>query len=327
MQKNFTFHSSKIPSDELTCKNAIFTNFKDFSMLKQKTGSNNKLYIKIKGKIFELQGAEGITDGCVAMGLLFRKMLGVGSSISDEVNFEYMFDRQPPKTNLTHIKFKVTLRDRREETLKLEDTQLIEVLKKNFAGTPINTSHALFLYFMGSRFSFEASELEIDPMGPMNENDDGERHLVKFGFLAEDTVIELTSENNSILKITSKVMKTKALTKFGFNFNEMGVGGLDKEISNIFRRAFTSRLYPAAYLEKYGIHHVKGILLYGPPGTGKTLIARTLANALNVKEFKVVNGPELFDKYVGETEKKLEIYLLMPKKTKKIMGMKPAYML
>jgi vesicle-fusing ATPase len=100
-------------------------------------------------------------------------------------------------------------------------------------------------------------------------------------------------------------MKAKALTKFGFNFNEMGVGGLDTEISNIFSRAFTTRLYPAAYLEKYGIHHVKGILLYGPPGTGKTLIARTLANALNVKEFKVVNGPELFDKYVGETEKKI----------------------
>ena len=90
MEKKFTFHGCKIPSDELTCKNAIFTNFKDFSMLKQKTGSNNKLYIKIKGKIFELQGAEGISDGCLAMGLLFRKMLGVGSIISDEVNFEYM---------------------------------------------------------------------------------------------------------------------------------------------------------------------------------------------------------------------------------------------
>ena len=33
-------------------------------------------------------------------------------------------------------------------------------------------------------------------------------------------------------------------------------------------------------------------------------MARTLANALNVSEFKVVNGPELFDKFVGETEKK-----------------------
>ena len=273
-------------------------------MIKEKAGSKNKVYVKIKGKILEIQGADGIQDGCIAMGLLFRKMLQVGSTIADEVNFEYMFDRQPPKTNLTHIKFKVTLRDRREEPLKLEDTQLIETIKKKYCGTPFNNSHTIYMIHGDAKFSLEAGELEIDPLGPMNENDGGQRHIVKFGFLAEDTVVELSSESSN-LKISSKVMKAKALTKFGFNFNEMGVGGLDQEISNIFRRAFTTRLYPSAYLEKYGIHHVKGILLYGPPGTGKTLIARTLANALNVKEFKVVNGPELFDKYVGETEKKI----------------------
>ena len=304
MQKNFTFHSSKIPSDELTTRNALFTNFKDLSMIKEKTGSKNKVYVKVKGKILEVQGANDIQDGCIAMGLLFRKMLGVGSTISDEVNFEYMYDRQPPKTNLTHVKFKVTLRDRREETLKLEDTQIIEIIKNKYVGSPINSGHVLFLVIGDGRFSIEASELEIDPLGPLNENEGGKRYLVNFGFLANDTNIELSSDSSN-LKITSKVMKAKALTKFGFNFNEMGVGGLDQEISNIFRRAFTTRLYPTAYLEKYGIHHVKGILLYGPPGTGKTLIARTLANALNVKEFKVVNGPELFDKFVGETEKKI----------------------
>jgi vesicle-fusing ATPase len=273
-------------------------------MIKEKTGSKNKLYVKVKGKILELQGADGINDNCIAMGLLFRKMLGVGSTISDEVNFEYMYDRQPPKSNLTHVKFRVTLRDRREEPLKLEDTVIIDMIKKKYAGTPINTGHVLFLILGDGRFSIEASELEIDPLGPLNENDGGKKYLVNFGFLAEDTNIDLASDSSN-LKISSKVMKAKALTKFGFNFNEMGVGGLDTEISNIFRRAFTTRLYPAAYLEKYGIHHVKGILLYGPPGTGKTLIARTLANALNVKEFKVVNGPELFDKYVGETERKI----------------------
>ena len=281
MQKNFTFHSSKIPSDELTTRNALFTNFKDLTMIKEKTGSKNKLYVKVKGKILELQGADGINDNCIAMGLLFRKMLGVGSTISDEVNFEYMYDRQPPKSNLTHVKFRVTLRDRREEPLKLEDTVIIDMIKKKYAGTPINTGHVLFLILGDGRFSIEASELEIDPLGPLNENDGGKKYLVNFGFLAEDTNIDLASDSSN-LKISSKVMKAKALTKFGFNFNEMGVGGLDTEISNIFRRAFTTRLYPAAYLEKYGIHHVKGILLYGPPGTGKTLIARTLANALNV---------------------------------------------
>ena len=47
------------------------------------------------------------------------------------------------------------------------------------------------------------------------------------------------------------------------------------------------------------------MLLYGPPGTGKTLIARQLAKALRSKEPKIVNGPEIMNKYVGETEKNI----------------------
>jgi vesicle-fusing ATPase len=83
---------------------------------------------------------------------------------------------------------------------------------------------------------------------------------------------------------------------------DLGVGGLDKELANIFRRAFASRRFPAAFLEKYGIKHIKGMLLFGPPGTGKTLIARQLASVLKAKEPKIVNGPEIFSKYVGEAE-------------------------
>ena len=49
----------------------------------------------------------------------------------------------------------------------------------------------------------------------------------------------------------------------------------------------------------------RGILLYGPPGTGKTLIARQIAKALNCKEPQVVNGPQIFDKMVGGSEKKI----------------------
>ena len=42
-------------------------------------------------------------------------------------------------------------------------------------------------------------------------------------------------------------------------------------------------------------------IIHGPPGTGKTLIARSLAKALNVKDLKIVNGPEIFSKFVGES--------------------------
>jgi vesicle-fusing ATPase len=44
------------------------------------------------------------------------------------------------------------------------------------------------------------------------------------------------------------------------------------------------------------------MILYGPPGTGKTLIARKIAQVLNCNEPKVVNGPQIFDKYVGGSE-------------------------
>lgn len=47
------------------------------------------------------------------------------------------------------------------------------------------------------------------------------------------------------------------------------------------------------------------MLLYGPPGTGKTLIARKIAMALECDDPKIVNGPEIFDKYVGGSEEKM----------------------
>ena len=300
-QTNFSLKACKLPADELASKNAIFVNFNQLSEIKTKTGAKNKLYAKAKGKILEICGAQGVDQGGVAMSKLTRKLLQIGED--DSINFEYMFDKQPPKSKLTHIKFKVNPRKKLDETIKMDDTVLIDIIKKLYAETPFNNSTLLYFTQKDLGMTIEACELEIDPLGPLSE-ERSNKNIVNFGFLSIDTNIELTSEN-SRFKIQSKQMKAKQLTKFGFDFNEMGIGGLDKEISNIFRRAFTSRLFPSSYIEKMGIKHVKGILLYGPPGTGKTLIARTLAQALNVAEFKVVNGPELFDKFVGETEKKI----------------------
>ena len=301
LQTNFSLKACKLPADELASKNAIFVNFNQLSEIKTKTGAKNKLYAKAKGKILEICGAQGVDQGGVAMSKLTRKLLQIGED--DSINFEYMFDKQPPKSKLTHIKFKVNPRKKLDETIKIDDTVLIDIIKKLYAETPFNNSTLLYFTQKDLGMTIEACELEIDPLGPLSE-ERSNKNIVNFGFLSIDTNIELTSEN-SRFKIQSKQMKAQQLTKFGFDFNEMGIGGLDKEISNIFRRAFTSRLFPSSYIEKMGIKHVKGILLYGPPGTGKTLIARTLAKALNVAEFKVVNGPELFDKFVGETEKKI----------------------
>ncbi|CAH6420973.1 AAA family ATPase [uncultured virus] len=90
-----------------------------------------------------------------------------------------------------------------------------------------------------------------------------------------------------------------------WDLQSLGIGGLEKEFNMIFRRTFASRAYPPDYIEKMGVKHVKGIILHGPPGTGKTLIARQLSKILNCVEPKIINGPELLDKYIGESERKV----------------------
>lgn len=97
-------------------------------------------------------------------------------------------------------------------------------------------------------------------------------------------------------------MAAKALIKPDFQFEDLGIGGLDDEFNAIFRRAFASRIFPPALVEKLGVQHVKGILLYGPPGTGKTLMARQIGKMLNAKEPKIVSGPEVLSKFVGQSE-------------------------
>ena len=54
--------------------------------------------------------------------------------------------------------------------------------------------------------------------------------------------------------------------------------------------------------EQVALDPAKGVLLYGPPGTGKTLLAKAVANEAQ-SNFISIKGPELFNKYVGESEK------------------------
>ncbi len=94
------------------------------------------------------------------------------------------------------------------------------------------------------------------------------------------------------------------------------IGGLDSQIEAIRDAIEMPYLYPDEYRE-FDLTPPKGVLLYGPPGCGKTLIARAVANCLaerirqqndrdDVKGYFInIKGPELLNKYVGETERKI----------------------
>ncbi len=96
------------------------------------------------------------------------------------------------------------------------------------------------------------------------------------------------------------------------------VGGLDPQIEAITDAVELPYLHRALFSD-YRLPAPKGILLYGPPGCGKTLIAKAVANSLAKKVaeatgnaeirsyFLNIKGPELLNKYVGETERQIRL--------------------
>jgi proteasome-associated ATPase len=104
------------------------------------------------------------------------------------------------------------------------------------------------------------------------------------------------------------------------DINYADIGGLATQIEAIKDAVELPYLY-ADYYREYQLTPPKGVLLYGPPGCGKTMIAKAVANNLAHKIsqkrgekvqgfFLNIKGPELLNKYVGETERKIrEIFI------------------
>jgi len=152
------------------------------------------------------------------------------------------------------------------------DKEFTDFVKNRLKGLPLSQGDEISVMILGNSMDFKINK--ISPKG-----------VVKIDRSTSLTILEETS-------IDRKVRVT---------YEE--VGGLKSEIKAMREIVELPLRHPELF-SGLGIEPHSGILLYGPPGCGKTLIAKVLASESEANMYSI-NGPEIMNKYYGETEARL----------------------
>ena len=152
------------------------------------------------------------------------------------------------------------------------DKEFTDFVKNRLKGLPLSHGDEISVMILGNAMNFKINK--ISPKG-----------IVRIQRTSTLTILSEGSEDR----------------KFRITYEE--VGGLRSEIK-VMREIVELPLRHPELFTRLGIEPHSGVLLYGPPGCGKTLLAKVLASESDANMFSI-NGPEIMNKYYGETEAKL----------------------
>ena len=152
------------------------------------------------------------------------------------------------------------------------DKEFTDFVKNRLKGLPLTQGDEISVMILGNSMDFK-----INKISPKN-------------------VIKIDRSTN--LSILSETVVDK---KIRVTYEE--VGGLRTEIKAMREIVELPLRHPELF-KRLGVEAHSGILLYGPPGCGKTLIAKVLASESEANMYSI-NGPEIMNKYYGETEARL----------------------
>ncbi|CAE6182417.1 unnamed protein product [Arabidopsis arenosa] len=243
--------------------------------------------------LFLANVADNIHDGTIALNAVQRRHARV--SADDMVTISRFIP--PENFDLTLLALELEFVKKGTKNEQVDAVLLSTQLKRKFINQVLTVGQRVTFEYHGTNYIFTVNRAVTEGQDQFNG--------IERGIISNDTYFVFEASNATGIKIinqreaaTSKIFKEKE-----FNLQSLGIGGLNAEFVDIFRRAFASRIFPPHVRNRLGAKHVKGMLLFGPPGTGKTLMARQIGKMLNGKEPKIVNGPEVLSKFVGETEK------------------------
>jgi AAA family ATPase, CDC48 subfamily len=154
------------------------------------------------------------------------------------------------------------------------DENFTKLVKSRLIEYPVVQKNIVPVLFFGNLFNFAV--IQTRPSG----------------------VVKITP--NTRIVIQSRAIQEKYLST---HVTYEDIGGLHEEIQRIREMIELPLRFPELF-QRLGIDPPKGVLLHGPPGCGKTLLAKAVATEAEAN-FILINGPEIMNKYYGETEAKL----------------------
>jgi len=152
------------------------------------------------------------------------------------------------------------------------DKEFTDFVKNRLKGLPLSQGDEISVMILGNSMDFK-----INKISPKN-------------------VVKIDRSTNLTILTETAVDKKVRVT-----YEE--VGGLGSEIKAMREIVELPLRHPELFT-RLGVEAHSGILLYGPPGCGKTLIAKVLASESEANMYSI-NGPEIMNKYYGETEARL----------------------
>jgi len=281
------------PSDALTLTNLVY--------VPPGTKPGAGKFVEINGFVFTLGEDASVPPNSVAFNARQRGCCNLSTTVDSVPLTEFNPMSVKP---LTLIKVELDFSTKQpagSPVYSIDASVMTQNLLKTLTSQIITVDQLLVSFYGEKKFVVKPRSVEVA------EATAGKGEKLTRGMITSKTVIIFSRSDNIPISYTNLPEGTEAPPQDlfganGFDIEMTGIGGLSKQLEEIFRRAFESRMYPRSIIKKLKTRHVKGVLLYGPPGTGKTLIAKRLSAMLGCKNLKIVNGPEVFDKYVGQTE-------------------------
>ncbi|KAI0560064.1 Aspartate decarboxylase-like protein [Gracilaria domingensis] len=232
--------AASCPSNDLARTNKIFVNPSDLPSTTELAVINTKF-------VYVVAAHNAVESSNVGFNAIQRRELRL--AIRDHVEitpFEW-----PKKTPIEckAATFEIDLVSKKASPIELEAEELSPLCVRNFVGHVPTVGQSFVLDFYGTSVLLKCSSLVAGT-------------AVERAILTPTTEFYFGKAPGSSVKIKGGDSRPKDVFRSDFDFEKMGIGGLDKEFSDIFRRAFASRVFPPSVIQKLGIQRERYAALW-----------------------------------------------------------------